>query len=161
MTSSGTAPLTISAETVTGSKFSLSGISLPVTLNPGKTATLYIEFKPTATGPATGSVTLTDNTSAGKATIALSGTGEQGASYSVNLNWDAPSKSSDPVEGYNIYRTVSGSSSYKLLNGAKVVPTTYTDSTVASGTAYDYYVRSVDASGNQSAPSNTFSVTIP
>jgi hypothetical protein len=161
LTSSGTAPLTISTGKVTGTGFSISGISFPVTLNPSQTATLSIEFDPTATGSATGTVTLTDNASAGSATIALSGTGQTAAAYDVDLTWDAPTSSSDPVAGYKIYRAVSGSSSYQLLNSTVNAPTTYTDTTVANGTAYQYYVESVDASGNQSAPSNTFSVTIP
>ena len=105
-------------------------------------------------------VTLTDNASPGTATIALSGTG-QAASYEVDLSWNAPSGSSDPVVGYNIYRAVSGSSSYQLLNSTVNASMTYTDTTVVTGTAYQYYVESVDASGNQSAPSNTYSVTIP
>ena len=160
LTSSGTAPLTINAGMVTGTGFSISGISFPVTLNPSQTASLDIEFDPAVTGAATGTVTLTDNTSAGKATIALKGTG-QAASYEVDLTWDAPRSSSDPVAGYDIYRAVSGSSSYQLLNSTIDVSTTYTDTTVVDGMAYQYYATSVDASGNQSAPSNIFSVTIP
>ena len=161
LTSSGTSALTISAGSVTtGKGFSISGINFPVTLNPGQTATLSIEFDPTVAGAATGTVTLTDNASPGTATIALSGTG-QAASYEVDLSWNAPSGSSDPVVGYNIYRAVSGSSSYQLLNSTVNASMTYTDTTVVTGTAYQYYVESVDASGNQSAPSNTYSVTIP
>jgi hypothetical protein len=160
LTSSGTAPLTISTGTVAGTEFSLSGMSFPVTLNPGKTATLYIEFDPITAGATTGTVTLTDNASAGKATVALAGTGES-AAYEVNLTWDAPSSSAKPVVGYDIYRAVSGSSSYQLLNSGVNDPTSYADTTVATSAAYQYYVTSVDASGNQSAPSNIFSVTIP
>jgi hypothetical protein len=161
LTSSGTAPLTISAGTVTGTGFSISGVSFPLTLDPGQTATLSIEFDPTAAGSVTGTVTLTDNASASAATIALSGTGQTAAAYEVDLTWDAPSSSSDPVVGYDIYRAVSGSSSYQLLNSGVNTPTSYTDTTVVNATAYQYYVVSVDASGNQSAPSNTYSVTIP
>ena len=160
LTSSGTAPLTISAGSVIGTGFSISGVSFPVTLNPSQTATLAITFDPTAAGAVQGTVKLTDNTSAGTASIALSGTG-QAPSYVVNLTWDAPSSSSDPVVGYDIYRAVGGSSSYQLLNSAVDASTAYTDSTVVNGTAYQYYAVSVDASGNQSAPSDIYSVTIP
>ena len=160
LTSSGTAPLTISAGAATGTGFSISGVSFPVTLNPGQTATLAIEFDPTAAGAAQGTVKLTDNASTGIATITLSGTG-MAASYEVNLTWDAPSSSGEPVVGYDIYRAASGSSSYQLLNSGVNAPTSYTDMTVANGTAYQYYVVSVDSAGNQSAPSNTYSVTIP
>jgi hypothetical protein len=161
LTSSGTAALTISAGAATGTGFSMSGMSWPVTLNPGQTATLNIQFDPTATGAATGTVTLSSNASSGSTTaISLSGTGETPA-YEVDLNWDAPSSSSDPVAGYNIYRAVSGSATYELLNSTADGSTAYTDTTVVAGTAYIYYVESVDAEGNQSGPSNTYSVTIP
>ena len=161
LTSSGTAPLTIDAGTVTGTGFSISGVSYPATLDPGKTATLAIEFDPKAAGAGQGTVKLTDNTSTGSATITLSGTGSAASSYAVDLTWDAPSSSGEPVVGYDIYRAASGSSSYERLNSGVNAPTSYSDTTVATGAGYQYYVTSVDAAGNQSAPSNTFSLTIP
>lgn len=160
LTSSGTAALTIDAETVTGAGFSLSGLNVPVTLNPGQTATLYIAFNPTAAEASTGAVTLTSNASSGTATVSLSGTG-QAASHQVNLTWNAPASSSDPVAGYNLYRQAAGASSYQLLNTSIDANTTYTDTTVQSGTSYSYYVESVDAQGNQSAPSNVYTASVP
>ena len=159
LTSSGTAALTISAASITGTGFSMSGVTAPLTLNPGQEATLEVEFDPTVSGAATGTVTLSSNVSGGASTVALSGTG-QAASYQVQLSWIAPSGTSDPVVGYNIYRAASGGS-YQLLNTSVNAPASYTDSSVTNGTAYTYYVESVDAEGNQSAPSNTYSVTIP
>ena len=160
LTSSGTAPVTISAGSVTGTGFTISGVSFPLSLNPGQTATLYIQFDPTVLGTATGTVTLTSNASPSTATIGLSGTG-QAVSYQVTLTWSAPSSSTDPVAGYDIYRATGGSSSFQLLNPAIDVPMSYTDTTVQSGGSYSYYVESVDAAGNQSAPSNTYAVSIP
>lgn len=160
LTSSGTAALTVSAGTVTGSGFSISGISYPLTLNPGQSTTLYVQFDPTTAGAVSGTVTLTTNASPSTMTISISGTGVT-VSHQVILTWNAPSTSTVPVAGYNIYRASAGSSSYQLMNAAVDVPTNYTDSTVKSGTSYAYYVESVDAQGNQSAPSNTFSVNIP
>jgi hypothetical protein len=83
------------------------------------------------------------------------------SSYEVNLTWDAPASSFDPVAGYNIYRAVSGSSTYQLLNWPLETSTSYTDTTVVNNTTYIYYVESVDDGGNRSAPSNMFTVTIP
>jgi fibronectin type 3 domain-containing protein len=40
-------------------------------------------------------------------------------------------------------------------------PTTFTDTTVASGSSYNYEVTSVDASGVESAPSNVYTAAIP
>jgi hypothetical protein len=159
--STGSQALTINSGTESGAGFSLSGMTFPVTLNPGQSALLNITFAPTAATTYTGSVTLMSNASSGgTATIAVSGTG-QASSYSVDLTWSAPSSSSDPVAGYNVYRSSDGGSTYQLLNSSPDANTTYTDSTVQSGASYQYYVESVDAQGNTSGPSNSWSATIP
>ena len=160
LTASGTASLTISAATVTGTGFSISGVSFPLTLNPGQTATLQIEFDPTVAGAENGKVTLTTNCSSPTSTVSLSGTGDAGTtSYQVNLSWIAPSSSPVGVTGYNIYRATGSSASYQLINSS--ASTSYSDSAVASNTSYSYYVESVDAAGSQSIPSNSYTVAIP
>ncbi|MGB6831150.1 MAG: choice-of-anchor D domain-containing protein, partial [Terracidiphilus sp.] len=106
LTSSGTAAVTVSAGSVSGTGYTISGISFPSTLNPGQTATFQIEFDPTTAGISDGSVTLTSNSSARTtSTIGLSGTGVV-LTYKVNLTWDAPTELSDPVVGYNVYRAI-------------------------------------------------------
>ena len=161
LTSTGTASVTVSAATVTGTGFTLSGATFPVTLNPSQATTLSVQFDPTVIGAATGLLTVTSNSSTGStAVIALSGTGEA-ASYSVDLSWDAPISSPDPVAGYNIYRSTGSSSTYQLLNSTVDSLLTFVDSTVQNGLVYVYMVESVDASGVESVPSNTFSVSIP
>ena len=161
LTSSGTAAVTISGASIKGTGFSMTGVSAPVTLNPGQKATLNVEFDPTTAGAATGAVTLTSNASSGgTATVTLTGTGEA-PSYQVDVTWNAPVDSLDPVAGYNVYKSISGSNSYQLVTSSPTVPTSYTDTAVTAGTAYTYYVESVDAEGKTSVPSTTFSVTIP
>jgi fibronectin type 3 domain-containing protein len=81
--------------------------------------------------------------------------------YSVDLGWDAPSTSSDPVASYNVYRAPSGSSSYTELTSLTESQTTYTDNSVQPGDSYQYYVTSVDASGVESVPSNIAVASIP
>ena len=163
LTSSGTSSVTISAATIKGTGFTMSGVTTPQTLAAGQTATLDLEFDPTAAGADTGTVTISSNaTSGATSTISLSGTGSSASTaYRVELNWAAPANSGAAVTGYNIYRAPSGSASYQLLNTAVNAPTTYTDTTVQSGTTYTYQVMSVDAAGAQSAPSNVYSATIP
>lgn len=159
LTSTGTSAVTVSAATITGAGFTLSGITFPVTLNPGQSATLNVQFDPTVTGAVTGQVTIASNSSTGSTTtVGLTGTG---VTYSVDLSWTAPSSSSDPVAGYFVYRALSGSSSFQALNSTANTTTAFVDSTVASGQSYQYYVTSVDSSGNQSVPSNTSTVAIP
>lgn len=162
LTSSGTSALTISAGTITGTGFTMTGITFPLTLNPGQTATLSLQFDPTTAGAATGTMTLTSNSSTGATTtIALTGTGVQGGTYEVALTWDAPASSSDAVVSYNVYRVTGTTGTYQKLNTSANTPTTYTDSTVASGDTYSYEVTSVDANGIESAPSNIYTATIP
>jgi hypothetical protein len=79
----------------------------------------------------------------------------------VDLSWEAPTSSSVSIVGFDIYRATGSSSTYQLLNSSLDAQTTYMDSAVQSGTAYTYYVESVDSSGMQSAPSSPVSVTIP
>jgi len=161
LSSTGTASVTISTATVTGAGFSISGITFPLTLNPGQTATLYVQFDPTTTGTAAGQLTITSNSSSNlTAQITLSG-GGVAVSHQVDLSWNAPTSSPDPVAGYNVYRAPAGTSSYQLLNSSADTITTYLDTTVQSGLGYDYVVKSVDASGVESPPSNAITVNIP
>jgi hypothetical protein len=77
LSSTGTVALTISGATVTGSGFTLASGTFPMTLNPGQTAALSVQFDPSAEGAATGQLTLTSNSSANSsAVVALSGTGQ-------------------------------------------------------------------------------------
>jgi len=160
LTSAGTEPVTISAATLTGTGLTLTAGALPVTLNPGQSLTLNLGFLPITAGAVTGELTLTSNsTSSGTLVVSVTGTGA--IAYSVNLAWAAPGSSTDPVAGYNIYRSSSGAATYQLLNSGVNSSTNYTDDTVESGQGYDYIVTSVDASGVESAPSNVFDVIIP
>jgi hypothetical protein len=138
----------------------MSGVSFPMSLNPGQSTTLNLQFDPTVAGAATGAVTFGSNCSMGAMAVSLSGTGMAPATYEVELTWDAPASSSDPVAGYHIYRET-GSGSYALLNSSVNTPTTYTDTTVQAGATYNYEVKSVDASGVESTPSNVYTATIP
>jgi len=160
MTSSGSGTVTVSAGSVSGAGFSLPGAKFPMTLSPGQSSTLEVQFDPTAAGAATGSVALTSNCSMGAMSVALSGTGMVATNYEVDLTWDAPASSSDPVAGYHIYRA-SGSGAYALLNSSVNLPTTFTDTTVQDGVTYNYEVKSVDAAGVESAPSNVYTAAIP
>jgi hypothetical protein len=79
VTNSGGASVTISQVAISGSGFSLSGITAPVTLTAGQSAAFSVAFAPTAAASASGTVTITSNASDPTLTIALSGTGTAGA----------------------------------------------------------------------------------
>jgi Abnormal spindle-like microcephaly-assoc'd, ASPM-SPD-2-Hydin len=76
LTSTGSGPLTISAATVSGSGFSVSGVNLPITLNPGQSTALTVGFNPAIAGTAAGTLTISSNSSGGPSTaISLTGVG--------------------------------------------------------------------------------------
>jgi len=162
LTSTGTGSVTVNSAVIAGTGFTLSGPTFPVTLTSGQIATLDVEFDPTALGAASGTLTITSTSSTnGTAVITLTGTGVA-ASYAVDLSWDAPSSSPDPVAGYNVYKEPSGSSNYQLVGSTVGVgATSLTDTNVQDGQVYEYIVESVDASGNTSVPTSPLPVTIP
>jgi fibronectin type 3 domain-containing protein len=109
----------------------------------------------------TGQLTIQSNsTTNATAIVTLSATGQAAAAHEVDLSWSAPASSTDPVAGYNIYRST-GSSGLQLLNSSVDTQTTYVDNTVQSGVTYDYVVESVDAEGIESVPSNQATATVP
>jgi len=160
LTSTGATALTVSSGSVTGSGFSLSGGTFPLSLNPGSTATLTIKFAPTAGGTDSGTLSLNTNSSGGSpSTVPLNGTGQ--AAATVDLSWNAPVNSPATVTGYNVYRSLSGSGSFALLNSTPDQQTSYADSTVTSGATYVYEIKSVGSDGVESTASNEFSISIP
>jgi fibronectin type 3 domain-containing protein len=83
------------------------------------------------------------------------------AGTSVVLNWHAPAKSPEAVVGYNVYRQDGPSSGWVKINTSLVHTARYKDETVQRGHSYSYYIRSVDAKGNESAGSSPWTVKIP
>ena len=80
LTNSGGSSLTISAAAASGTGFSLSGLTLPLTLNAGQSTSFTVLFSPTASGAASSSVSITSNGANPNLSIPLSGTGvTQGA----------------------------------------------------------------------------------
>jgi Abnormal spindle-like microcephaly-assoc'd, ASPM-SPD-2-Hydin len=81
LASTGTGPVTVTAAAVTGTGFTLSGTTFPLTLNPSQTAPLGVQFLPSAAGAATGQITVSSNSSGDDTTvISLSGLAVAGAS---------------------------------------------------------------------------------
>lgn len=156
VTNGGGTSVTISQATISGTGFTLSGITTPVTLAAGQSTNLTVTFAPQAAGSVSGSVTLTSNASNPTLTMALSGTGTTATSHSVNLNWNASTTSGVT---YNLYRSVTSGSGYGLVASA-LTALSYSDTTVASGTTYYYVVTAFDGS-TESTYSNQATVVIP
>jgi hypothetical protein len=163
LTSSGTAPVTVNAATLSGAGFSDSGGSFPLTLSPKQSVTLQVQFDPKTAGAASGQITINSN-SATSATVQvqLSGTGTAAVTqHEIDLNWNPPTSSSDPVVGYNVYRSTNGGASFTKVNSSPETQPAYADLAVQSGTTYAYTVKSVDANGVESSASNQISLVVP
>lgn len=150
--------VTINSLTPSTSEFAISGITLPVTIASGKTATFTVAFTPQSSGAATANISIASNASNPTLTEGLAGTGSAAVQHTVNLAWIA---STSTVTGYNVYRgTVSGGP-YSKINSSVDGATTYADSTVTNGQTYFYVTTAVDGSGNESSDSNQVSAAIP
>ena len=158
LSNTGTAAVSISAANFTGMGFSLSGVSLPLTVAAGKTQNVTISFAPQTSGAASGTVSFVSNATNSPTTISLSGSGTVPVQHSVDLSWSASTSS---ISGYDIYRgTVSGGP-YTKLNSSPQAGTTFVDSTVQSGSTYYYVVTAVSSSGAESSYSNQATAVVP
>ena len=81
----------------------------------------------------------------------------------ILLVWDNMNSTDENLLGYNVYRRVSGTGNYTKINPEMLLfnSNTYTDSSLVSGTSYDYSVTALDESGSESPKSKTYSVRIP
>jgi len=145
-------------------KSSNSAVQVPSAVTVATGATTAGFSATVAAVSSTQSVTLT--ASAGGVSksevVQVQGSGAQSSTqHQVQLNWDAPVDSTDPIVGYRVYRMKAGGATYASLSSSLASQTSYTDATVQSGFSYDYVVTSVDGNGVESAYSNPTTITIP
>jgi len=75
-----------------------------------------------------------------------------------------PANPEGDVAGYNIYRATDpnlAKEKWTKLNRELLTKTTFSDDNVESGKTYYYYVVAIDSTGNESAPSEVKSETVP
>ena len=84
LTNTGGSSITISAAAASGSGFSLSGITTPVTLTAGQSTSFSVSFTPTAAGAVSGNVAITSTASNPTLNIPLSGTGVTAGALGAN-----------------------------------------------------------------------------
>jgi len=153
----GNSDLTLSETATSGAGFTTAGIGSNLTLSAGQSATLAVDFRPSASGSVVGGVTLSSSSSSSPILIALNGVGVE-AVHSVTLAWTASNAS---VNGYNAYRGASSGGSWTRLNASLLTVASYLDSTVQDGQTYFYAVSAVGTDGIESALSNPVSAFIP
>lgn len=149
------ANVTVTAATSSNSRFAISGLSLPVIIPAGQSASFTITYSPLVAGADSTNLTFTSNAQPATTTDTATGTGTPAPVHTVSLSWNA--STSPNISGYNIYRAVYTTScgAYLKINGATLdTATTYTDSAVTDGTNYCYATTAVDSSNVESGYSN-------
>jgi hypothetical protein len=155
---SSNSSVSVSKIAVSGTYFSVGGLTTPVTLAAGQTAGFSVTFAPTTAGAFTGSVAVTSTASNSALSIALSGTGAAASTHKAMLSW-TPSTST--VSGYNVYRGTQKGGPYTKITSSLVPGANYSDLTVQAGLTYYYVVTSVMSNGAESVHSSEVSATIP
>jgi len=158
----GTADLTITNVVTSGAGFSISGLSVPLTVGVGQSHSFTASFQPAAAGSSSGSIAFTNNATSGAYLVNLSGTGvavPPPSTHSVALSWTA--SASTGVIGYNVYRGPVSGGPYAMVSSSPVAATQYTDSTLQPAQTYYYVVTAVNTSNVESAYSNEVSAAIP
>ena len=83
------ASVTVSSDTVNGSAFTFSGLSLPVTIPAGQHVQFTMTFTPSGNGVASGSISFASDASNSPTIESLTGTGVPPPQHSVSLSWTA------------------------------------------------------------------------
>jgi Abnormal spindle-like microcephaly-assoc'd, ASPM-SPD-2-Hydin/Protein of unknown function (DUF1573) len=97
----GGASLVVSGQSIVGAGFSVSGLTLPLTLAVGATTTFNVVFAPKGAGSVTGSLQLLNNTTIGPGVVTLYGTGTGGSTGSTGTgSVSTGSSGSSPAPAY-------------------------------------------------------------
>jgi hypothetical protein len=152
------ASVTISSASPGTSEFVLSGLSFPLTIGAGQSASFTVTFTPQSSGAASSNITFASNASNTPAVQALTGTGIAVVHHQVALSWVASTSS---VVGYNVYRGGAVGGPYTKLNSSPDITTAFTDTSVSAGQTYFYLTTAVDSNGMESTFSNEVSAAIP
>ncbi len=155
LTSTGTAPVTISAAALTGTGFTMSGASFPVKLNPSQAATLTLQFDPSTATAATGQLTITSNSSTGpSAVIGLSGTGTASAAALSSLSCSSGTMTAAGTDACTVTLSAaapSGGESVTLSSSDGVVSVPATVNVPAYATSAGFSATVASFSTSQSA----------
>jgi hypothetical protein len=157
MTNAGNSSVTIAQVLVAGAGFNSTGAS-GITLAPGRTTTLTSTFAPSASGAATGKITVSSNATNSPASISLSGMGVAVVPHTVALSW-APAVTG--VTGFKTYVSMVSGGPYVEMGSVPSTSPAYTDSSVQSGQTYFYVVTAVNSSNQESLYSSEVAGIIP
>src|SRR5712671_5675532 len=162
LTNTGTAAVMISDATVFGSAFRIIGVASAVSLAPGETQPLQVEFAPKAGGSSSGSLVVASDASDPALTLPLSGTSIAGPSITTE-----PANQSVAVgqkATFDVIATGSGTLTYQWNKNAIAIAgatsasyTTPASTNTDSGASFTVTVS--DAAGSATSNAATLTVT--
>ena len=118
VSNTGGSTLTVTQASVAVHGFTLSGVSLPMTISAGQQTTFNVLFMPAAAGAVSGAVSVMSNVSSSPATINVSGIGVAATSLldasSTSLNFGNVNRAASSVLGVTF--TNAGNSNVTILN---------------------------------------------
>lgn len=157
LTNGGNADVTISQVMISGAGFTATGAN-GLILSPGQSTTVTATFAPSASGTASGTITISSNATNSPATIGLTGSGVTPLSHSVSLSWVGGTTG---VTGYNAYVGSVSGGPYGRLTSSPVAGNSYVDTSVQSGHTYYYVVTALDSTNQESAYSSEVVAVLP
>jgi hypothetical protein len=156
----GDSDVTIASASWNGQGYAITGIDFPVTIPANSSITYSVTFTPQTAGTISGGIIFTSNANNTPTTQTFSGSGgavaQSSAQHSVSLSWNL----AGGVDGYNVYRGTHSGGPYTRLNASAQAGSSYTDSSVKSGTTYYYVATAIDA-GVESGSSEEAVAAIP
>jgi hypothetical protein len=157
LTNSGNREVKISAMSISGSDFSVAGAGA-VSLSPGQTVSLDVNFAPRKAGRQSGSLKVLSGQGSSLLEVPLNAAGAPSSPSVVKLGWE---ESPVTVAGYVVYRATDPSGPYMRVSSQAVPTAEYLDSGLVAGHTYYYVVTSLDADQTESEYSEPISATVP
>jgi hypothetical protein len=153
-----TSDVNVTSAAWNGQGYSVSGITFPVKVAAGTSVNYTVTFTPEADGNSAGKISFVNDGATSPVVETLDGGGGQAGAHTVGLSWGASTSS---VIGYNVYRGTQSGGPYQRLTPSPQLATSYTDTTVLTGTTYYYVATAVDSDLAESVYSNQAQAVIP
>ena len=162
LTNDGTTDIVVSAATVTGTGFKLTAAVSALTIAAGQTHSLQVQFTPTVSGAATGSLSVVSDASDSQMSIALTATGTTGGP-TITTQPASKSVTAGQAASFTVAATGTGTITYQWQKGGTAISgATSSTYTIASTTTADngsqFSVKVTDSTGNVMSNGATLSV---
>ena len=164
LTNTGTAVVTISQATITGAGFSVVGGMSSVSIAAGQNHAFQVQFAPTGTGSASGSISIASDATNSPLTVSLSGTEMTGTGLAITVHPANQSVIAGQTATFTVVATGKGTLTYQWKkSGAAISGATsasYTTPAVTSSeTGAQFTVVVTDSDGSLTSNPATLTVT--